>query len=49
MITVLGSEGLAGSLDKSFKMSRKVRAPIGLKWNRGLLDYLLQGALAVGQ
>lgn len=49
VITMLGSEGLAGSLGKSFKMSRNVQAPIVLKWNRGLLDYLLQGTLAVDQ
>lgn len=41
-----GSEGLEGSLDKSFKMSRNVQAHIVLKWNRGLLDYLLQERLA---
>lgn len=46
VITMLGSEGLAGSLGKSFKMSRNVQASIVLKWNRGLLDYLLQGTLA---
>lgn len=46
---MLGSEGLEGSLDKSFKMSRNVQAPMVLKWNRGLLDYPLQGTLAADQ
>ena len=46
---MLGSEGLEGSLGKSFKMSRNVQAPIVLKWNRVLLDYLWQGTAVKDQ
>lgn len=41
VITMLGSEGLEGSLGKSFKLSRNVQVPMVLKWNRRLLDYHL--------